>query len=243
MQQGEQQEVWLPHHCVVVKRAHTTVLVCAASYAEQQARGVAPPCSFVLRQCLLSKSWRVWFAAFEPAALLVDLSSAGQMLCAVFACRHSLSSAHWLLTANPFSIGDTITYSSSSWLVIDFNAAATTLQCLATSIPHTVPNPSLRGSTSIANSSRCSAPTIAVRASIVGMPAAKLEQFLEHVQAAAAAAAAAQTALFVAGSCGVRLVGDRLVCNGSIDFVEAELALEWVSGCAGEAPSSPKHCC
>ncbi|WIA19709.1 hypothetical protein OEZ85_005635 [Tetradesmus obliquus] len=147
------------------------------------------------------------------------------------AARHSLSSAHWLLTANPFSIGDTITYSSSSWLVIDFNAAATTLQCLATNIPHTVPNPSLRGSTSIANSSRCSAPTIAVRASIVGMPAAKLEQFLEHVQAAAAAAAAAQPALFVAGSCGVRLVGDRLVCNGSVDFVEAELALEWVSGC------------
>uniref|UniRef100_A0A383VTQ4 EF-hand domain-containing protein n=1 Tax=Tetradesmus obliquus TaxID=3088 RepID=A0A383VTQ4_TETOB len=147
------------------------------------------------------------------------------------ASRHSLSSAHWLLTANPFSIGDTITYSSSSWLVIDFNAAATTLQCLATNIPHTVPNPSLRSSTSIANSSRCSAPTIAVRASIVGMPAAKLEQFLEHVQAAAAAAAAAQPALFVAGSCGVRLVGDRLVCNGSVDFVEAELALEWVSGC------------
>jgi hypothetical protein len=61
---------------------------------------------------------------------------------------------------------------------------------------------------------------------------------MEHVRAAAAAHAAAKPALYVAGSSVVRLVGDRMVCNGSVDFVEAELAVEWVSGCAGEAVCS-----
>jgi hypothetical protein len=66
------------------------------------------------------------------------------------------------------------------------------------------------------------------------MPAAKLGQFMEHVRVAAAAHAAVRPALYVAGSCVVRLGGDRLVCNGSVDFMEAELELQWTSGCPGE---------
>jgi hypothetical protein len=148
--------------------------------------------------------------------------------------RHTLSSVFWLLAANPFSIGDTISYNSSDWLVADFSPSTTTLQCLTTSVPHTIPNSALRSSSSIANACRCSAPVVTVRVSLVGMPAAKLGQFIEHVRAAAAAHAAAHPALYQAGSCKVRLVGDRMVCNGSVDFVEADLAVECVSGCAGE---------
>jgi hypothetical protein len=74
------------------------------------------------------------------------------------------------------------------------------------------------------------------------MPAAKLGQFLEHVRAAAAAHAAVRPALYKAGSCAVRLVGDRLVCNGSVDFVEAEVDLQWTSGCPGEQQEG-RMCC
>lgn len=155
-------------------------------------------------------------------------------------CRQAISDASWLLTANPFSVGDTITFNGAEWRVLRICLNTSTLQCLATGTPHTVLNSELRShSTSLANKSRCSAFTAAVKQSIIGMPAAKLGSFMEVLQEAVAQQAAAQPALYRAGSSRVSVLGDRLVCNGTVDFMEAELLVEWQAACAGEQ----QHCC
>eukprot|EP00878_Enallax_costatus_P010104 GHUV01010547.1.p1 GENE.GHUV01010547.1~~GHUV01010547.1.p1 ORF type:complete len:508 (+),score=138.36 GHUV01010547.1:28-1524(+) len=145
--------------------------------------------------------------------------------------RHTTAAASWLLFARPYAVGDVIHCLNGEWRVLRIGLSTTTVQSLATGVPHCAPNSELAKSLSIANPTCCDMATAFVKVSIVGMPAGRLDEFIELLKAAAASHAAAHPLFYEAGTVGVQIEGDRLVCNGSTDFVEAELVVHWNSRC------------